>query len=95
MICAYKSCDNEFEPKTHNQKYCCDECCRIATNEKIKQKYYEKKERLAGKRRICKNKGCNVSLSRYNPEYICGPCQAREKKKMQTNLINMVKDVTS
>ena len=65
MICAYDKCEGikEFEPKTHNQKYCSDECCRIATNEKLKQAYYEKKARLGGKQRICKTKECNVILS--------------------------------
>jgi len=73
MICAYDKCQGikKFEPKTHNQKYCSDECCRIATNEKLKQAYYEKKARLAGKKRICKTKGCNVILSRYNSTNIC------------------------
>ena len=47
MICSNKECAKEFDAKTHNQKYCSDECCRIATNIKIKQKYYDKKARLA------------------------------------------------
>ena len=50
MICAYKECFNEFEAKTHNQKYCSDECCRTATNIKIKERYYENKARLNGKK---------------------------------------------
>ena len=35
MKCAYKECGKEFTPKTHNMKYCSDECCRIATNENV------------------------------------------------------------
>ena len=43
MICQNKECSQEFEPKTHNQKYHSDECCRMATNKRIMEKYYEKK----------------------------------------------------
>ena len=96
MICAYDNCKGikEFEPKTHNQKYCSDECCRIATNEKLKQAYYEKKARLAGKQRICKAKGCNVILSRYNSGNICDKCVGAEKEKERKSLIEMVKRVS-
>lgn len=90
MICAYKECTNEFEPKTHNQKYCSDDCCRTATNLKIKQKYYDKKERLSGKKRICKNKGCKTRLTRYNPDDTCAVCEAKEKKKIQEQLLGMI-----
>ena len=44
MICAREECGIEFEQKTHNQKYCSDECCRIATNKRIMDKYYKKKQ---------------------------------------------------
>ena len=40
MICANKECAINFDAKTHNQKYCSDECCRIATNKRIMEKYY-------------------------------------------------------
>jgi len=96
MICAYENCQGvkEFEPKTHNQKYCSDECCRIATNQKLKEAYYEKKARLAGAKRICKNKGCNVVLSRYNDGKICDKCVSAEKEKERKNLLEMVKIVS-
>ena len=42
MICHNKECSKDFEAKTHNQKYCTDECCRVATNRRIMEKYYEK-----------------------------------------------------
>lgn len=95
MICSHDGCENEFEAKTHNQKYCSDECCRIATNSKIKQKYYEKKERLAGKKRVCKTKSCKTQLSRYNSEDICGPCEAKERERSRSTLISMVDNVSS
>jgi len=93
MICSYEKCNATFEPKTHYQKYCSEECCRIATNLKIKQKYYDKKERLAGKKRICKVRGCQTQLSRYNPTGVCGPCEAKEQSKIRNGLISMVNDV--
>ena len=95
MICAHNECNNEFEPKTHNQKYCSDECCREATNLKIKQKYYEKKERLNGKKRTCSSKNCSTILSRYNSSNICEPCQAKEKFEDRSNVIGMMRSVSS
>lgn len=94
MICAYSDCNNHFEPKTHNQKYCSDECCRIATNEKLKEAYYDKKARLSGKKRICKNVNCNVVLSRYNSGRVCDRCIGEVKEKERKALIEMVKNVS-
>ena len=93
-MCIRDRCDNEFEPKTHNQKYCSDECCRIATNEKLKEAYYEKKARLAGAKRICKSKGCNVILSRYNESNICDKCVSSEREKERKALVEMMKRVS-
>lgn len=87
MICSYDKCKKEFEPKTHNQKYCSDECCRIATNIKIKEKYYEKKERLGGKKRICKTRGCNVILLRYNESDICELCLSKQETRQRNQLL--------
>jgi hypothetical protein len=86
VICAYDECDNKFEPRTHNQKYCSDECCRIATNIKIKQKYYDKKARLAGKSRICKTSGCKTPLSRYNENDMCSKCEAKAEAKIRNSI---------
>jgi hypothetical protein len=95
MICAYSNCENKFEPKTHNQKYCSDECCRIATNEKLKEAYYDKKARLAGKKRVCKTKGCDAILSRYNDTNTCEKCKNDKKSKEKKALIEMIKNVSS
>mgnify|MGYP006284099389 CR=1 FL=1 len=94
MKCARKECENQFEPKTHNMKYCSDECCRIATNQKLKEAYYEKKARLSGKKRICKTKGCGSYLSRYQETNICSLCVGKEKEKERQYLIEMVKRVS-
>jgi ribosomal protein S27AE len=94
MICSYKECKKEFNPKTHNQKYCSDECCRTATNEKLKEAYYEKKARLQGKKRVCKSTGCTTILSRYNEGKVCGKCLATIEKNKQREIIAMVRDVS-
>jgi len=75
MICANKDCPNggEFTPKTHNQKYCNEQCCRIATNKKIMEKYYEKKAIKNGAHRVCKF--CKTKLSRYNENNFCSTCE--------------------
>ena len=90
MICDYEDCSNSFEPKTHNQKYCSDECCRTATNIKIKEKYYEKKARLAGKKRICKTKGCGLELVMYNQGVICNTCISKEKEQERQVLLSIL-----
>lgn len=95
MICAYEECENEFVPKTHNQKYCCDECCRTATNIKIKQKYRENKDRLSGKTRICVTKGCNNRLSRYNESKLCSSCESDRIKKERQFVLDMLSNVIS
>ena len=93
MICEYDECNNEFEPKTHNQKYCSDECCRTATNLKIKEKYYRNKARLRGETRICKNKGCVEKLSRYNESDFCSKCSAKKISQERNMLLEMIKNV--
>jgi hypothetical protein len=92
--CSYKECKKDFTPKTHNQKYCSDECCRIATNDKLKEAYYEKKARLAGAKRYCKTKGCNVELSRYNSTSICDKCVGAKKEAERKALVEMIKRVS-
>lgn len=92
MICAYKDCNGvkEFEPKTHNQKYCSDECCKIATNIKIKEKYLYKKARAAGKKFVCKNRGCQQILSRFTTDEICESCKSKERSKERKNILDML-----
>ena len=90
MICDRDDCTNEFEPKTHNQKYCSDECCRVATNLKIKQKYQDKKDRLSGKKRICSTRGCGTYLTRYNESNVCEYCVSKKKRAEQNKLLGMI-----
>jgi hypothetical protein len=91
MICANSECKIEFISRTHNQKYCSDECCRIATNKRIMDKYYEKKAIKKGALRHCKK--CKSELSRYNTEDICSSCiktNYTKAKKMISEIINEI-----
>lgn len=90
MICSNNGCVNEFEPKTHNQKYCSDECCKIATNIKIKEKYYYKKARLSGKKFICKTRGCKQVLNRFTTDEVCEVCKAKDREKERQDLLDML-----
>jgi len=94
VICFREECGKDFEPKTHNQKYCCDECCRTATNQKLKDAYYEKKARLQGKPRTCKTKDCSVILSRYNEGKICDRCVGVKREAERKELIDLVRNVS-
>jgi hypothetical protein len=91
MICSNTSCSKEFESKTHNQKYCSDECCRIATNRRIMDKYYEKKAIKNGAVRLCKK--CKSKLSRYNSEDLCASCNKNQKNR--DNLLKEIVDEIS
>lgn len=78
--CANPECNKRFEPKSHNQKYHNSECCRVVTNKRIMEKYYEEKEIREGKERLCEN-GCGTVLTRYNLTSICFPCD--KKRSLQ------------
>jgi hypothetical protein len=91
MICSNLSCSKEFDSKTHNQKYCSDECCRIATNKRIMDKYYEKKAIKNGAVRLCKK--CKAKLSRYNSEDVCASCN--KNKKNRDSLLKEIVDEIS
>ena len=91
MICINKDCGIDFEPKTHNQKYCSDECCRIATNKRIMEKYYEKKAIKNGAVRNCKK--CKAKLSRYNGVEICYKCEQQSKSKSKSKLESLINEI--
>lgn len=92
MICANKECSKEFNSKTHNQKYCSDECCRIATNKKIMEKYYEKKAIRSGLKRECKK--CKARLSRYNQTSICSKCEKNSAINNRSTILRMLDDIS-
>ena len=92
MICGNKDCAKEFNAKTHNQKYCCDECCRVATNRKIMEKYYEKKAIRSGAKRECKK--CKSNLSRYNQSTICTKCEKNNRSRHRNIIKRMIDDAS-
>jgi hypothetical protein len=92
MICNNKECKKEFESKTHNQKYCSDECCRIATNKRIMEKYYEKKAIRNGAHRPCKK--CGAPLSRYNQNKFCSSCEKNINLKLKDKLMGMINEIS-
>ena len=79
-ICANDDCLNLFVPKVHNAVYCCAECRKIVTNQKVLDKYHANKARKNQKNRICKTRGCSTILSRYNDSTVCGPCSINRLK---------------
>jgi hypothetical protein len=92
MICGNKECAIEFNQKTHNQKYCSDECCRVATNRRIMEKYYEKKAIRNGAHRSCKK--CDSKLSRYNQSLLCASCEKVSNTSKRSKLLEMINEVS-
>lgn len=86
MICGNIECGSTFEPATHNQKYCSSECCRVATNKRIKAEYHANRARLRGEQRLCK---CGNILSRYNPGKICQQCEAKKEDETRRSILEM------
>jgi hypothetical protein len=93
-VCAYEECGEKFDKQTHNQRYCSDTCRRIATNLKIREKYYEHKDRLHGKKRICSQRGCNNQLSRYNANDICQTCIAKKETLNRNSILGIIRNVS-
>lgn len=88
-ICAREGCEETYERKTHNQKYHNDECCRLATNQRIMEKYYAKRDQRQGKTRYCKS--CEeTKLSRYNDSQICSACKAKSEINANNSVIDML-----
>src|SRR5687767_14268831 len=76
-VCDRDGCDVVFEKKTHNQRYHDNECCRLATNERIMMKYYQRQDQRKGRARFCQL--CKTTkLSRYNDSLICSSCTSKK-----------------
>lgn len=94
IVCAREECHVAYEPKTHNQKYCCSECCRVETNRRIMEKYYAKRDQRLGKARYCDD--CKVTkLSRYNDSHICGSCSLKNEEESKRNVLSLVMQMTA
>ncbi len=92
FICAREGCDNKAVRRTHNQKFCTDECTRLATNERIMKNYYKEKARISGVKRYCTS--CESLLSKYNPSEICSPCSVKKSNSLDNHVVNMVFNTT-
>ena len=92
MICFNKECGKDFEPRTHNQKYCNEQCCRISTNRKIMEKYYEKKAIKNGATRICKS--CKTKLSRYNQQSVCSSCEKNINQQAKAAICGIINELS-
>lgn len=89
FVCAREGCDVVADRKTHNQKYCTDECCRLATNKRIMEKYYERQAQRKGTARYCKR--CDITkLSRYNDSSICNGCKSEGQVAANNSVIAML-----
>lgn len=84
------NCGKKFESNKKNQKYCTPSCCRIATNKKIMDRYYEKKARLSGQKRYC---SCGQLLSRYNDSELCFVCIEKEKESNNSKISEVIGNV--
>lgn len=88
LVCAYDECNQEFVKATHNQKYCSDECCRLATNKRTMQRYYERRAIKLGSLRHCEI--CKTRLSRYNYTSVCVSCEKSDKEKQRKDILDML-----
>lgn len=91
--CDRTGCDELFTKKTHNQRYHNDECCRLATNAKIMEKYYERRAQRLGHTRMCKS--CDITkLSRYNDDQVCSSCKAKKRIATNSSVLDMLNRAT-
>lgn len=91
ITCENKGCEVVFVKKTHNQRYHDDECCRLATNAKIMEKYYKRRAQASGQVRQCES--CATKLSRYNADDICGACTLSQETNRSNEVMSMLTNV--
>ena len=92
--CERKGCSEWFVKKTHNQRYHDNECCRLATNAKIMEKYYERRAQRLGHTRMCK--ACKTTkLSRYNDDQVCAACKAQRRLETNNSVLDMLARATA
>lgn len=87
--CAREGCHSKFNPTTHNQKYCCRECTRVATNKRVMEQYYERQAQRRGAVRMCKSCGL-TRLSRYNDSQFCSPCLRQKETDARNSVVDML-----
>lgn len=87
--CDRNDCNEWFVKKTHNQRYHDAECCRLATNFKIMEKYYERRDIKKGIARTCKSCGI-TKLSRYNDSQTCASCASKRESEVNASVQAMI-----
>ena len=88
-ICENVGCEIAFAPQSFNQKYHNEVCRQIATNRRLMERYHAKRRRRNGEIRICKTKGCETKLSRYNEADTCQKCVAEHQARKKQVLLDM------
>lgn len=92
MQCAREGCNEIFVPKSHNNKFHDAECLRVETNRRVKEKYYDDRDRKRGKERHCKV--CRTTkLSRYNITSTCAGCESKKESERNKELAAMLSQV--
>jgi hypothetical protein len=91
ITCEHIGCGVVFRKKTHNQRYHDDECCRLATNAKIMQKYYQRRAQKLGHARYCDV--CASKLSKYNSESKCNSCLQQSETTRNNMVVDMLANV--
>jgi hypothetical protein len=91
ITCENKGCEIVFAKRTHNQRYHDDECCRLATNAKIMQKYYQRRAQKLGLARDCVS--CDKPLSRYNSDSVCNACSLNRQVERNQAVLSMLNGV--
>ena len=93
FTCAREGCENQATRKTHNQKYCSDECCRLATNSRIMENYYRRRDQRQGKPRFCTV--CeSTKLNRYNDSQICASCKTKREIEVNNSVVDMLNNTS-
>lgn len=87
-VCAYRDCEEEFEPARRNQKYHTPECCKFEMNARAKDAWAEKRERRKGLVRFCKS--CKQQLSSYNDSKVCGACETKVKNRQKERALEIL-----
>ena len=90
--CARDGCEVEFKPRKHNMKYCGKQCCDLATNVRLIEKYWQRKAQKSGQVRFCTV--CEqTKLSRYNDTTVCSSCQMKKEVEMNNSVSSMLASV--
>jgi hypothetical protein len=77
-ICDW--CSEEFQPKVNYQIYCSSDCRKLATKEKVNERYkIKKRQKLINKKRRCAG-GCGTILNIYNDSSFCSRCMKNDKQ---------------